>query len=413
MPDRNAALDTALRHIRYLSESIGGRGSCTASEAHAAEYLASEMRSLGIQDVRLDRFRAARSTYRPYALAFIAGLIGTLLVWSIGDRWGYALAALFNALGAWGMLAETDFTHNWMRMLLPKDTSQNTIGLIPPRKETKHQVVLSAHIDTHRTPIFYSSTTWQKLFSVLVGGAFASMALSALLYTLGALLSWEWVRWPGLIAAAMQVFALSMTLHADLTPFSPGANDDASGIGVTLAIAEQLRSQTLMHTQVWLAFTGCEEAASYGILDLIQRHEADLGRDAVYIVNDQVAAGCLSYILTDGLIKRYPAHPVALALARQARQELPHLQVVESHGSAYTDATPATRHGYRAITLVANPPPGSNISTHWHQMSDTIENIDPRTLQDAITFTWQLLQIIDRTAADLRQEFIPHAMETS
>jgi hypothetical protein len=57
--------------------------------------------------------------------------------------------------------------------------------------------VLSAHIDTHRTPIFYSSKTWQALFSILVAGAFASMLLSALLYTLGAVFAWDWVRWVG------------------------------------------------------------------------------------------------------------------------------------------------------------------------------------------------------------------------
>jgi Zn-dependent M28 family amino/carboxypeptidase len=236
------------------------------------------------------------------------------------------------------------------------------------------------------------------LFSILIGGAFTSMLLSTLLYLSGAVFAWEWVRWVGLLAAAMEIFALSMTLHADLTPFSPGANDDASGIGVSLAMAEQLRSQPLQHTQVWLAFTGCEEAASYGILAFIRRHNEDLGRDAVYIVNDQVALGQLSFIKSDGLIKRYKAHPEALALARQTKHELLHLSIIEANGNANTDATPATKHGCKAITIVANPPKGSKVSTHWHQMSDTLENVDERTLQDAFTFTGQLLHLIDRTA---------------
>lgn len=397
MPDPNPLLDTALRHIHHLSETIGGRGSCTQSEARAAEYLASEMEALGLHQVRLERFRGAPSTYRPYALAFTAGLLGTVLVWSLGIRWAYALGALLNALGAWGMFAETDFTPNWMRLLLPRSNSQNAIGLIPPKDEIKHQVVLSAHIDTHRTPIFYSSKRWQKLFSVLIGAAFTSMVLSLLLYLLGALFNWDWVQWPGLVAAAIQVFVLIMTLHADLTPFSPGANDDASGIGAIIAIAQRLLSQPLHHTQVWLVFTGCEEAASYGILDFIQRHESEIGRDAIFIVNDQVAVGCLSYLITDGLIKKYPTHPIALELARQTRQALPEMQVIETSGIAYTDATPATKLGKHAITLVANPIPGSDKNTHWHQMSDIVTNIECQPLEDAITFTWELLQIIDNS----------------
>lgn len=391
---------TALRHIRYISETIGGRGSCTPEEALAADYLVSQMREMGMQNVRLEHFKAAPSTYHPYALAFTAGLLGTMLVWLFDDRWVFALSALLNGFGAWGMLAETDFTHNWTRLLLPKGNSRNAVGTIPSKKEQHQQVVLCAHIDTHRTPIFYSTKTWQTLFSMLVGGAFASMVLSALFYTLAAVLGWNWVRWIGLVAAGMELFALVMSLHADFTTFSPGANDNASGIGVILAIAEKLKQEPLQYTQVWLAFTGCEEAASYGILDFIQRHSDHPEQKTVYIINDQVGSGRLNYNLTDGLIKKHKTHPDALELARQARQELPEVEVIEMHGIAYTDATIATKLGYRAITLVANPLKGSNGSTHWHQMSDTMEYIDPSTLQDAFKFTWQLLQIIDRWAAD-------------
>lgn len=411
MPDQDPILGTMLKHIRHLSLTIGGRGSCTESEALAAEYLASEMEALGLHEVRLERFKGAPSTYRPYALAFAIAFLGTVLVWFSADRWAYAIATLLSVLGAWGIFSEMDFTPNWMRLLLPKGDSQNAIGLISPQDEIRRQVVLSAHFDTHRTPIFYSSRRWQKLFSLLIGGAFASTLFSTLLYGAGAIFNWEWVRWPALIVAAMQVFALTMTIHADLTPFSPGANDDASGIGVTLAIAEQLRSQPLKHTQVWLVFTDCEEAASYGILDFIRRHAGDLGNDTIYIVNDQVAAGCLNYILSDGLIRKYPAHPDALALARQARQELPQVQVKEANGAAYTDATSATKLGYKAITLVANPLPGSDTSTHWHQMSDTFENLDEHTLKDAFTFTYQLLQIIDRKAGNIEIHNIPQEVK--
>lgn len=400
MTEFDQALQTALRYMRHLSENIGGRGSCTPEEARAAEYLVSQMRDLGLQCVRLERFKAAPSTYRPYALAFIIGLLGTLLAWLLGDRWAFAFAALLNGLGAWGMLAESDFSHNWTRSLLPKGNSQNAVGEIPSQKKAHLRVVLSAHIDTHRTPIFYSTKTWQALFSILVGGAFASMVLSALLYTFGAIFGWNWVRWIGLTGAVMEICALGMSLHADFTPYSPGANDCASGIGVSLAIAEHLQRKPLLHTQVWLAFTGCEEAASYGILDFIQRYADNPEQETLYIINDQVGYGRLNYNLTDGLIVKHKTHPVALELTRQAKRELPEVEIVEMHGIAYTDATAATKLGCVAITLVANPPKDTNESTHWHQMSDTMENVDPNTLQDALKFTWQILQIVDRRAVD-------------
>lgn len=396
-----AKLDTytqgALDHIGYLSETIGGRGSCTPQERQASEYTAEQMGTLGVQDVRVEAYRGAPSTYRPYALAFIAGLLGALLAWFFQDRWGLVLAAILNALGAWGMLAETDFSDNWTRWLLPKAASQNAVGAIAPRGEVKHRAVLCAHVDTHRTPVFYSSSTWQTLFSLLVGGALLSMLTSALLYALGAGFNWTWVRWIGLAAAAVQVFALAMSLHADFTPYSPGANDNASGVGVTLELARRLMAEPLENTQVWLAFTGCEEAAAYGMSAFLDAHATELGPQAIYIIIDQVGKGRLEYLTADGLILKRKTHPQALALARQCARGLPEVETAEQAGIAYTDAAVATKRGLIALTLVAVPPPGSGESTNWHQMSDTIDEIDAQTLSDAQQFTWEALQKIDQS----------------
>jgi hypothetical protein len=199
-----------------------------------------------------------------------------------------------------------------------------------------------------------------------------------------------------LVTAAIQLFALAMCLHADRTPFSPGANDNASGVGVILALARRLSAAPLAHTEVWLAFTGCEEAAAYGISSFLDAHAADLGDNAVYIILDEVGLGRPVHLTTDGLILKRQTHPWALALARQARAALPELQAEERVGIAYTDAAVATKRGRIALTLVALPPPGSAEVMHWHQMSDTSDHVNPETLASAHAFVWQVLQEVDR-----------------
>jgi hypothetical protein len=395
MPHIDDDTRDVLAHIHHLSETIGGRGSCTPAEHLAAEYVAGQMRGLGVQDVRLEPYRGAPSTYRPYALAFGAALLGTLLVWVLGGRWSGVVAAALSVLGAWGMLAETDFGGNWMRRLLPTAASQNVVGLIPPAGEVRQHAVLCAHLDTHRTPIFYSSRTWNTLFGALVGGAFVSMAAGAVAYALAAILGWEGVRWLGLATAAVQLFALGMCLHADLTPFSPGANDDASGVGVALALAGRLSAAPLAHTEVWLAFTGCEETAAYGMAAFLDSHAAGLGDEAIYIVLDEVGLGRLIYLTVDGLIVKRATHPQALALARRARAALPGLPVDERVGIAYTDAAVATKRGLIALTLVALTPPDAGEAMHWHQMSDTVDYVDAETLAAAHAFVWQVLREVD------------------
>jgi hypothetical protein len=340
--DLDSCVEQALDHVQHLAGEIGGRGSCTPAERRAAEYAAAEMRQMGVAQVALEPFLAVPSTYWPFALAFGAALLGTLLAWLVGSRWTLAAAALLSGLGTGGMLAETDLAGNWMRRLLPHRGSQNAVGRLPPVGEVWRRAVLCAHLDSHRTPIFYSSPAWHRVFGLLVGGALASMALAAaayaVAYALWALLDWAWVRWLGLAAAAIQLFALTLCLHADRTPYSPGANDNASGAGVTLALARRLAQQPLTHTEVWLALTGCEEVGARGMAAFLDTHAAELGEGALYLILDQVAIGRQGYLTADGLVRKHATHPEALDVARQAAGALPEVPVAERVGIAYTDA---------------------------------------------------------------------------
>jgi len=390
-------LPPATGHIHHLAAAIGGRGSCTPAEQQAAEYAARQLRALGLADVRVEPFRSAPSTYTPYALAFLTALLGTLLSWLPGGRWTLSAAALLGLLGAWGMLAETDLALNWMRLLLPRAGSQNTVGILRPAATAQRRAVLCAHLDTHRTPIFYSSLAWNRLFAAAVPGAFAGMALSAAAFAAGALLAWEGARWIGLAVAPILLFALGLCLSAGFTPFSPGANDNASGVAVVLDLAARLAAQPLERTEVWFAFTGCEEVGAYGMAAFLDAHAAQLGSDAAYLILDQVGVGRLTCLTADGLVRKHTTHPRALALARAAAAALPNLNVRERVGLAYTDALVATKRGLAALTLCALPDPGSGQSAAWHQMCDTPDRIDPTSLAAAGALCWQILLQIDRS----------------
>lgn len=400
MSDIEAYIQNALEHIRYLSETIGGRGSCTPQEHQAAEYCANKMAEMGVQDIRVETFLSMASTYRPFALAFAAGLAGTLVVWLVGSPWALAFGTLLNALSAWGMLAETDLASNWTRWLLPRCRSRNAVGIIPSSGEIENRAVVCAHIDTHRTPLFYSSPRWQALFTVLVGGALLSMVVNALAYALGAVFTWTWVRWIGLAAAAMEVFALSMSLHADFTPFSPGANDNASAVGVALELGRRLMEEPLARTEIWLLFTGSEEVGAYGMAAFLDAHAAELGERTVYIALEQVGLGGVNYITSEGILIKRPTHSQALGLARQANAALPALQAGELDGLAYTDVTVATRRGLIALPINTYPRVDRGETSQWHQMSDTLDKIDPQALADAYLFAWQVLQTLDRVTPD-------------
>jgi len=391
--DAQSYAETALEHIRHLAETIGPRGSTTPQEHQAAEYARDVLQGLGL-DARLEPFRSGRSTYHPFVLAFGVALLGVLPYAITRHPAAALLAAVLNGLGAWGMFAELDLADNWMRRILPTGPSQNTVGVVPASAETRHRIVLVGHLDTHRTPIFYSSTAWHKLFVTLVGGTLVSMVAGTLIYALLALAGWTWLHWVAGLAAAVQTFGLVLCIHADLTPFSPGANDNASGAASVLALGERLAREPLRYTEVWLVADGCEELGCYGAAALVETHADEL-RDAYLFALDIVGAGDPAFLSSDGLLRKYPVAPELLAIGRQVAAERPELRAFEHVGLAYTDTVAFLKRGFRGFTIDALPREEAG-AVHWHQMTDTVDKIELDCLRRVHEFAWDMLQRLDR-----------------
>jgi hypothetical protein len=399
-PARQDILDTRkiLETIRFLSQKIGGRGSCTLQERGAGDYIADQLRALGIGNVRSENFQAIPSTYWPFAMAFAAALTGSLLVLILGGRDVLILALILNGLGVWGMLAETEFAPSWVRWVLPRQPSLNVFGSVSPKGKVRQRVILCAHLDTHRTPVFYSSSRWHALFGLLVGLTFLTMAAGTMLYAAALVMEWGGLRWASLVLIPVQAFSLILCLQADFTPFGPGANNDASGVAAVLALGKRLARSPLESTEVQLVFTGCEEVGAWGMAAYLDHYAKQLGPEAVYVVLDEVGLGTLKYLTSDGLLLKHKTHRQALEIARQTAQSLPGIKVTEGPGVAYTDALQATKRGLIALTLCTVPAPESGLESHWHQMSDTLENLHIEDIEKALAFVWALLQQVDRPA---------------
>lgn len=385
----------AFDHIRHILESIGGRASCSPEERQAAQYLAAELSGLGFSQVNIEPFRGAKSTYWPFAVAFGTALLGTLVGLIFNNRWLLGLGGLLNTLAVWGMWRELDIRPNWLRWLTPFGDSQNVIGITQPKKELRRQVVVCAHLDTHRAPIFYSTAAWQSAFNLLLLFTFISMFAGAVTNLLGALFDWASLRWLGLAFAPVQAFALAMCLHAHLAPLSPGANDNTSAVGVTLALAHRLAAEPLAHTEVQFVFTGCEEVGAYGMRAYLDAHAKELGSHTLILVPEQVGTGRLQLVTGEGLVLKRPVRPEALDLGRLAAAALPDLMLTEKLGEAYSDALPAMQRGLTALTITSDPK-AIGEESHWHQMSDTLEHIYPDSLKDAYAFILEIILEIDR-----------------
>jgi hypothetical protein len=382
--------------VRYLAETVGPRGSTTPKEAEAAAYAKQVLEGLGLAP-KVETFTSAKSAWWPYVLVTGVALIAEG-VFLIGGRVGAIIAALLAAGMLISTILELSFNPNPLRWALPKGQSQNVWAVVPAAGQIKHRVVLMGHLDTHRTPLVFSSQRWVALFNLLIPLGLLGIVLNGILYGIGAVSDDSLWRIVSLVPSALILGIFALTLQADFSPYTAGANDNATGVGAVLSLAARLKREPLRRTEVWLVCSGCEEVACYGAADFVRRHRAELA-DGYFIVLDTIggpgAGPCYTASETFLLTAKSDGGLIKLAEAIAARR--PELDAYSRafHG-AYTEQSLSIKVGLKSLAFVNVRRDG--VLPNWHQPSDVFANVDPDVLDRTETFVWELLQEIDSAA---------------
>ncbi|RJQ10443.1 MAG: M28 family peptidase [Bacillota bacterium] len=425
MIDRHQVGARALEHIRHLSVDIGPRGAGTEGERRGAEYAADRMKEWS-QGVQIEPYRAYTTLTWPW------GLVGLLLAASGALIW---LSPLVASILATANLPIYYFVASGRRdigVIFPKRASRNVVGKVPARgpgatpgsdgeagrdreggRAGLRRVVFLAHVDTTRASLLYAPKALKNLrmthifnmVSVLAlfalsltglwaEGLLASPADAAARATAGYVLLGDRIVASvfGLIAA----YGLGVLAHRELLmPHVHGANDNASGVGLALAVSEYFAGHPLETTEVWCVVTGSEETGyPAGAGRFVAAHLKEL-QDADILVLDNLGAGDLRYLRAEGIILPMRMDAGLMALARKVAERHPDWKVRDSVCNlGYTDATPALAAGLRALALWAEGPDGLLVNYHWP--TDTFENIDARTVEQAAAFVLEIVEAIDR-----------------
>lgn len=384
----------AIDHVRHLAETIGPRGSTTAAEAQAADYAEAVLSGAGLQPIT-ESFRSPRSAWLPYAL-FSALMLMAVALHLVGQEFASLLLVLFSVSSA---LLELSFRANPLRWLLPTGQSQNVSSRIRPKASSRRQVLLLGHLDSHRTPLVFSSPGWLKVFRVLVPLGLA--ASFGLLLLIAARFFDPEPLWRNLSLAPAVVFLLNLaiTVQADLTPYSHGANDNASGAGVVLSLAERLAADPLPNTETWVVLTGCEEVGCHGAEAFARKHAADL-EGAVWLTIDAVGGGRtrLTLISKETFLLPVPSDPQLLQLGEEVAADHPELGAqLRGFAGAYTESVMGAKYGHPVLTFIAVGAEG--LPPEWHRTTDVVQRIDESALARCEAFVWEMLQRLDRAGA--------------
>jgi hypothetical protein len=375
-----------IEHVKALCE-IGPRPPTSDAEARAAAYARARLEAAGARDVSVEPFRNVAAGWKAFEIPLVIGIAAT----GADYFGGRVCSALLCVLSLYFMVAESGFWKYSLTNFLPKRTSQNVYGTIPPKGKPSRKLVVIGHLDTALTPILFHPAIVPYFKLILMTPA-VCIALKMLIFLFGSVV----FSGAGALTAAILLdipvaVVLLVVLHGDFfTPFTEGANDNATGAAVALSLAEHLAREPLERTEYWALCTGCEEAMLGGIQAFLDRHAEDL-KDASFVNLECLGKGTLRYITYEGMLKKYHSDPGLIrALSETSDGDIKPLPL--KFGD--TENLMIRRRGLKGITIMAFPE-GSALVPHWHRLSDRVENINPQNLERTVRHLIALARKLD------------------
>ena len=218
--------------MRRVVDGLGGftgRGACTDAERRAALWLHAELRARGREawvETRWVRPQRAAAL----ALACLAAVAGGLLS-TAAPVAGLAIAAA-GALA----LAGDALGRNPLLLLFPRRATQHVLaGPADP------DLLVVAAYDAPRRGLVLSDRWRARLRHFPYGGlAACGAAVAAAAAARVADVDASWLGAAQLVPTLVLLAALAAALDIALSDYSPGANDNASGVAVAIALFEVL-----------------------------------------------------------------------------------------------------------------------------------------------------------------------------
>jgi hypothetical protein len=176
----------------------------------------------------------------------------------------------------------------------------------------------------------------------------------------------------------------------------PGANDNASGCGVVMALSARIADEPLASTRVVVLITGCEEAGTLGARAFRDSHET---QGWMFLNFDNVGGpGSVRFLRREGVITKWDADPGMITAASEvaARRRDLRMAAEDSPAGLTYDSSPFHASGGRALTISVQD--GFIPDLHWP--TDVYENVDPDGVRRTLEAGAEIVAAIDRGDAD-------------
>jgi hypothetical protein len=330
-----------------------------------------------------------------HALLAIAGS-----VLSVPFPVGGAVLAFLALASALGDLTGSYFL---IRRLTGRRASQNVTSA--ERGDKPGTLILTAHYDAARSGSIFDRRLARAVAAL---GRLVRRPLSPagpFLWSIAIVFACAGLRTLGLespalaaiqfVPTAVLIAAVALLAEVQVAPFSPGANDNASGVATALLLAERFAG-SLQHFHVWVLLPGSHEGMSEGMRRWLRGHQTELDRERTVFLNlDEVGVGDPRYSRREGLLFTSAMNRALVDLCERIAAD----DLDARHGARAcvsrraSDALAARDAGYPAITVFCLGADG--LAPDHHLPSDTPARIEKEALERAFAFCSELIERLD------------------
>jgi hypothetical protein len=359
----------ALKHIKVFVEEIGPRPAGSKQERGAFGYVAGILDKMGYQ------VNSCPAPFAPLPIFSIAWVLSGSLIILAGyffDK--YPWATLWMPLVPPILLQLEKILLN----LRPKNGTSQYLYATSGGEEDFPLLVICAHCDSAKaTAISAKTLRWLSSHTLNLTQRISFLISFVSLITLIGFGVPSWlnllIKFTSGLGGAWFIGSEMFNQFAQMRKYSPGAIDNASGVGVLLSLAEYYQQRSPSRLRLGFLFTGAEETGLHGSESFVKT--LSLSSPTAVINLDMVGAGRqLYFVQKEGIV-----------FFRRTDAELNHLlqtvypaikPMINSVRSG--DHASFIKFGIPSVSLQTGGSKEAELS--YHSRFDTLDLIDPASL---------------------------------
>ena len=383
-----------------IIQKLPHRGVGTKQGKKAAKLIFKEYKKLGLNPV-IQKYKSVKNTWIIYWLQYMGFVISVLLLLFNGFSLLSIVAFIIAILIAYEILDLIPF-YIW---LMPAKT-QNVFVEIKPKNKPKKTIVVLGHYDTPRWTwlIPYVKNIIKGSFKrnqIKKPGFFSGPLAFAPIITLINLSLFFLTPFRIITIVMSSLFFLIMFIYTfvmigtAVAPYVPGAFDNGSGTSVVMSLASYISKNKPKNTQLYFVNSGSEETIYKGIMEFVKR--LNLDKDNTYFINlDGVGADILYLIKGEAFLRGGVLYydKELYSAAESLLKNKKYSNFIESILPMATDARRLVEKKYRVICTLCSTYKDGNVD-QYHQIDDTIEKINFKTLDLCQEFVIDLIKKFD------------------